>query len=372
MRIDADKPTPKYLQLKDILRHYFKNEHYETGQKIPSENELIAQFEVSRNTVRQALGELETEGFIYKIRGSGSYFSGKVHAAREQSYLIGVLTPIISSYIYPRIIEGIDDVAHKKRYNIVLGNSKGFPEKEQICLDHLLEKHIDGLLIEPAGGVSNLEDSKTVRRIKELTIPVVFMDWVINEPNVSYVSLDDVEGGVRATNFLLDAGHRRIACVYPSDHIPGLQRYQGYRKALETSKVKYDPTLDKSGTILKWNEPDYIPVLVKELLELAAQRPTAIFFFNDAAALRGYVAIREAGLKIPDDISVIGFDDSEMASLADVPLTSVVHPKYQIGKLAAEILFEHLEHTEGMTSRQMIINPTIAVRNSVTTIPAQP
>ncbi|MBN2376899.1 MAG: GntR family transcriptional regulator [Sedimentisphaerales bacterium] len=365
MRIDADKPIPKYLQLKDILRHYFKNEHYELGQQIPTENDLMQQFQVSRNTVRQALGELENEGFIYKKRGSGSFFSGKTQEDVNQTYLIGVLTPIIASYIYPQIIEGIDDVAHKRRYNIVLGNSKGLPEKELLCLEHLLDKKIDGLLLEPAGGIQKIEDSKTFRMLKTLTIPVVFMDWVINQPDVSYISLDDVEGGMRATSYLIDAGHKRIACVYPNDHIPGLQRYQGYRKALEANRIKYESTLDKAGTILRWNDADYAPALTKELLDLGEARPTAIFFFNDAAALRSYATIREAGLKIPEDISLIGFDDSEMASLADVPLTSVVHPKYQIGKLAAETLFDHIESKENRVHRQIIINPTIAMRNSV-------
>ena len=370
MKIDLDSPTPKYLQVKEILSHYFKNEHYESGQRIPSENELIERFDVSRNTVRQALGELENEGFIYKIRGSGSYFSGKTQQVDNQTHLIGVLTPLISSYIYPKIIEGIDDVAHKKRYNIVLGNSKGMPEKELICLEHLLEKHVDGLLLEPAGGIHHIQESKTFRLVQELTIPVVFLDWEINEPQMSYVSIDDVEGGFRATSFLLEAGHRRIACVYPNDHVPGLQRYQGYQEALEMQNIKPEPKLEKAGTILKWNDPEYIPTLMQDLLDLGADRPTAIFFFNDFAALRGYAAIRDAGLKIPDDISVIGFDDSEMGAFSEIPLTSVIHPKYQIGKLAAEILFEHLDQKDKRIPRQMIINPTIAIRQSVKIIRA--
>ena len=365
MRIDADKPVPKYLQLKEIIKQYFKNKHYEAGQKILSETELIAQFHVSRNTVRQTLAELENEGFIYKKHGSGSFFSGKTQEDRQHSYLIGVITPI-SSYIYPQIIQGIDDVAHRKRYNIVLGNSRETGgEKELTCLERILEKNVEGLLVEPAGGSQNLQESKTFRILKELTIPVVFMDWAIDDPEVSYVSLDDVEGGFKATSYLAEAGHRRIACVYPNDHTPGLQRYKGYRKALEAYKLEYDSRLAKPGIILKWNETEYICRLVKELIDLGGNRPSAVFFFNDNAALRGCVAIREAGLKIPEDLSIIGFDDSTLAALADVPLTSVIHPKYQIGRWAAEILFEDIEYQGRKTPKQMMINPTIAVRDSV-------
>ena len=104
-------------------------------------------------------------------------------------------------------------------------------------------------------------------------------------------------------------------------------------------------------------------MLVQELIDLGDHRPTAVFFLNDDAALQGYPAIRNAGLNIPDDISVIGFDDTDLAVRAEVPLTTMIHPKYQLGKWAAEILFEHIEHHG--PPWQMILNPAIAVRDSV-------
>lgn len=366
MRIDTNNPTPKYLQLKDIIKKYFENEHYKPGQKIPSENELITRFEVSRNTVRQALGELVNEGFIYKKHGSGSFFSGKIHDEQTPSFLIGVITPFISYYIYPLIIQGIDDIAHEKRYNIVLGSSRGEQNKEVVSLEQLLEKDIDGLLIEPAGGFKEIRDSKILPLLKELSIPFMVIDWVIDDPDISFVSINDIEGGFRATKYLIEAGHKRIACVYPNDHIPGIQRYRGYRKALEAYNIEFDSTLDKPGTIFKWNDAAYAYGLVKELITLGEKRPSAIFFFNDSVALHGYQAIRDAGLSIPDDISIVGFDDSEIGAVADVPLTSMGHPKYQIGRWAAEILFEDIQHKGSkLPTKQMIINPTMVVRDSV-------
>ena len=366
MKIDESNPTPKYLQLKDIIKQYFESEQYKPGQKIPSENELINQFNVSRNTVRQALSELVNEGFIYKKHGSGSFFSGKIKDETTQSFLIGVVTPFISYYIYPPIIQGIDDIAHKKQYNIVLGSSRGDQEKELICLEQLLQKDIDGLLIEPAGGFHDIQESKVLPLLKEISIPVMFINWVIDDPDVSFVSINDMEGGFTATKYLIEAGHQRIACIYPNDHVPGLQRHLGYRKALEKFNLPYDPQLDKAGTIFRWNDAEYIGRLVKELLMLGEKRPTAMFFFNDSAALQGYQAIRESGLKIPYDMSVVGFDDSELAAISDVPLTSVNHPKYQIGRWAAEILFEDILHRGSrLPAKQMIINPTLVERDSV-------
>jgi GntR family transcriptional regulator of arabinose operon len=369
MLIDAAKPVPKYLQLKEITKQYLKNEEYKPDQKIPSENELVEQFQISRNTVRQALQELVREGFIYKKQGLGSFFSGKTQSdQQDRSYLIGVVTPLISSYIYPQIIHGVDDIARQKRYNIVLGSSNASPEKELACLQQLLEKHIDGLLFESTGGFQNFRDSHVFRILKELTIPVVFMDCVPDDPEVSYVSLDDVEGGFKATSYLIRAGHQRIACVYPQDHLAGMQRYTGYRKALATYQIVYESAFDKPTSALEWNVADPGYHLTRELLSLGHNRPSAIFFFNDAAALRAYNAIREAGLKVPDDISIMGFDDFEFAALADIPLTTVAHPKYNIGKWAAEILLTQIENPHRNLPTQLLFNPPIVVRDSVKTL----
>jgi GntR family transcriptional regulator of arabinose operon len=366
MRIDADKPVPKYLQLKDIIKQYLKNEEYKPDQKIPSEHEFAAQFHISRNTVRQALQELVSEGFIYKKQGMGSFFSGKTQNDQpDRSHLIGVITPLIASYIYPQIIQGVDDIARQKRYNMVLGSSNASPEKELACLQQMLEKHIDGLLFESTGGFDNFRDSSIFRILQQLTIPVVFMDWAPDDLDISYVSLDDVEGGFKATSFLAQAGHTRIACVYPRDHLAGRQRYEGYRKALDAYQIEYKSQLDKPTTALEWNRADPGYYLTKELLALGPNRPSAIFFFNDDAALRSYSAIRDADLKIPDDISIMGFDDFEFAAIAEVPLTTVVHPKYGIGKWAAEILLTQIENPLRNLPTQLRIHPSIVVRDSV-------
>lgn len=363
MKIDAGDPTPKYLQVKNILREYLRK-HYKVGQKIPTEIELIQQFQVSRNTVRQAISELEDEGILSKEQGRGTFFLGTAPDGQRVDALIGVVTPA-PSYIYPQIIHGIQEVAYKKRYNIVLGTPARHTENELECLEHLLEKNIDGLIFESSGGFTEIQESKSLRRLKELSIPVVLMAWALDGLDLSYVSLDDVEVGFRATRYLIEAGHTRIACVYPGDLFPGIQRYQGYRKALETYGVEHDDRLDKPERAWGWMRTENIAKLTTELLELETARPSAIFYFNDDAALRGYVSIREAGLKIPDDISVIGVDDFEFSALADVPLTTVVHPQKQVGRWAADILFDEIEHYGQRIPRQIIIKPTIAIRNSV-------
>jgi GntR family transcriptional regulator, arabinose operon transcriptional repressor len=368
MQIDADKPTPKYLQVRDILIQHLTEQHYQPDQQIPTENELIAQFNVSRITIRQALAELANEGFIYKKHGSGSFFSGKTEHTQQLHHLIGVLTPRITYYIYPYIIEGIDDVVRPRGYNIVLGNAAADPAKEVACLRQLLEKPIDGLLFEPTGGYEyeDVGEAEIFQLVKELSVPVVLMDWAIDDLGVSYVSPDDFAGGLQATSHLAESGHQRIAYIYPNDKSPSQRRYAGHKQALETHGIEHDPRLDKPTPGVQWDEPGRIETLVQELLDLGDQRPTAMCFFNDDAALRAYPILRKAGLTIPDDMSIMGYDDAEFGARVEVPLTTVMHPKYQIGKWAAEILFDEIAHDGQQSPHQMIIKPRLVVRDSVT------
>jgi GntR family transcriptional regulator, arabinose operon transcriptional repressor len=367
MEIDSGKSEPKYLQLKHIMTSYLEQEHYQADQKIPTEIELAERFQVSRGTVRQALGKLVNEGVIYKKHGLGTFFSGKrANEARAQSGLIGVLTPVMFNYIYPQVVHGIHDILYQNGYNLVIADLGGGSHDEHRHLERILTRGIDGLIFEPCGGTQHFQDTKAFALLKSLTIPVVVMGWTFENSEVSCVSLDDMEGGFRATSYLIENGHCRIGCIYLSDHEPAMLRYQGYRKAIETHNIPFDHHLEKPLLVSsKRPQTDSAYFLTKDLLALGDERPTAIFFYNDHAAIQGCAAIRDAGLRIPDDISVIGYDDSDAAAIADVPLTSVVHPKYKIGKWAAEMLLEQLEAEDRHTPRQMILHPSIAVRDSV-------
>jgi GntR family transcriptional regulator of arabinose operon len=365
MKIDADNPVPKYVQLKGILKEYL-GKQYQVGQKIPTEIELMNQFQVSRNTVRQAITELEHEGLLSKEQGRGTFFLGLYPEKQRYDALIGVLTPMSTS-IYANVIQGIQKIAYQEHYNIVLGSSDLGPNKELNNLEMLTQKNIDGLIFEPAGGFTRWQDSKSLQFLETLTIPVVLMGWAIDDLEFSYISLDDIEVGFRATRYLINAGHTRIACVQPNDVIPGILRYEGYRKAMTAYGIEYDSPLNRSWSVIRWGGAEQaFPTLIQDYLALEPDaRPTAFFFFNDQWTLHGCRAFREAGIKIPDDVSVIGVDNLEFAALADIPLTTVVHPQERLGEWAAEILLDEIKHKGKRTPRQIIVKPAIAIRDSV-------
>jgi len=367
MGTETEKSQPKYLQLKEALLRYLADEHYQADQKLPTEHALIGQFHVSRGTIRQALAELENEGVVYKIQGSGTFFSGNMGSDREQSHLLGVVTPMISHYIYPRIIQGITDAAQQSRYNVVLGSSHTSLGDEMGCIEQILSKGVDGLIFEPAPDFRYDSEGQLFSFLKTLSIPVVFMGAAIHDAELSCVSLNDVEGGFRATKHLIAAGHRRIACIYPTSILAGIQRYQGYRKALDASGIAYDSRFDKVlPSISAEGTSQKLPLLINELLELGKSRPTAVVFFDDLVAVHGCTMLHEAGLRIPEDISVISFDDSELASR--LALTSIAHPQYYLGKWAAELLLDKIAHPEQRFRRHLLITPTLTVRHSVKTL----
>ena len=365
------KSLPKYLQLKETLLRYLNDERYEADQKLPTEHALIEQFHVSRGTIRQALAELENEGVLYRIQGSGTFFSGKTPDALVSTDLLGVITPFINDYIFPEIIHGITDIAQQKGFNVVLGVSQANPGKELGCIEQLLAKGIEGLIFDPAFDFKFTPDAALFGFLKTLTIPVVFMGVVIDDHEVSYVSLDDVGAGFTATSYLVKAGHRRIACIYPTSPLSGIHRYQGYRKALKAHGIVYDSRLDKAieeDRRIKNNVPTQISLLLQELFDLGDERPTAMMFYNDGMAVHGYGCIEAAGFRIPDDISLISFDDSERALQPVVKLTSIIHPKYYLGKWAGEIVLDQIANPIPHFPRHLLIAPTIAERDSVRTI----
>ncbi len=365
MIIKKKNSSPKYFQLKNQLKDYFNKEKFKSGQVIPTEEEIKDAYQVGRNTVRRALEELVIDGIIIKKHGSGSYYSGTVKSEPNFSALIGVIVPKLTFYIYPQIIQGINQVVNKKGFNIVFGSSEVNLDLELKSLKQLFDKNIEGLLIEPSGGSENFENSSNFKSIKNLDIPVVFMDWSIEDKDVSFVCPNDFIGGYRVTQYLINAGHQRIAYIGPYDKGAGIKRMNGYYKALKKAGIQKNEVLVKLTSITNWNDKNNIPQMVTELLNMGNDCPTAIFFFNDDGAIKGLRTIRQLGLTVPDDISIVGYDNSELATLTDVSLTSAIHPKEKLGILAAELLFEKLEDPKNAIASQILINPGLAERESV-------
>ncbi|MGE5549335.1 MAG: GntR family transcriptional regulator [Bacteroidota bacterium] len=362
---DSGDKIPKYTRVKQALMAGIRNGQYPVGGVMPSESELMQQFGVSRFTVRQALSELVNDGWLRREQGRGTFICpAPVKKAAEQR-TIALLSPAITTYIFPEIVRGIDEVAQAAGYQLVLAHSNHHFRQEGRALQRLKENGVRGVIVEPTMSALPNPNLGQFQAMIDDGIPMVFMDTEVPTLQAPAIVLRDEEGGYKATKYLTDLGHRRIAMVYKEVHLPAVNRFRGYQLALADAGCVLDPLL-----VRPFREPEpYTPVgylQTKELLALGPRRPTAIFYYNDETAVDGYRAIWEAGLTVPDDISVVGFDDSVLAQLQPIRLTSLTHPKQEAGRLAAHLLLGQIDGTVSNSHERKVYSfqPELVIRNS--------
>lgn len=308
------------------------------GDKLPTEYEIASFFNVSRHTVRQALTYLAQEGWIYKERGKGSFYSNK--RSNETRKNVAVLTTYISDYIFPKIISGIEEELRRKGYNLLLFSSNNDIENERKCFETIINQDIAGLIVEPAQSMLNNLHHDSIKQLEMNNIKYIAINANCDEANSAYIVVNDEQGGYKLTNYLLELGHRNIAALFKSDDLQGEKRKRGYVKALEEYDLSFNQNM--VGEYITDNEEMYIDHFTKKLLNLG-ERPTAIVCYNDKVALRVIDICRKENIKIPKDLSIVSFDDSTLAVSSDVKLTTIKHPKEDMGIRAAKCIIDMIE-----------------------------
>lgn len=354
--IDPNNSSPKYHQLKEFLKKQILNGDLLPGEKLTSENALTRQFKLSRHTVRQALGELENEGFIYREKGRGTFCSSSGKSAVQS---IAVLTTYISDYIFPSIIRGIEEVLSNNGYNLILANTNNDKTKEAQCLENFLNQEIGALIIEPAKSALENSNLDYYKELEAQGIPYLMLHAYYPDLDPAYIIMDDTQGACLATNHLLQLGHRRVAGLFKNDDQQGVGRQTGFLFALKEYGIPENP--DWLGNFTTEQLRSFPYQFISNLLQ-KENRPTAIVCYNDQVALEVLEAIRNEGLKIPDDISVISFDDSSLATATEIKLTTIRHPKAEMGRRIGDNIIQMLT---GRIEKPRIIYPSeLIVRSS--------
>ncbi|NCC77241.1 MAG: GntR family transcriptional regulator [Clostridia bacterium] len=328
------------------------------GEKLPSEHSLMEQFNVSRNTIRQAFAELTSLGLIYKEQGRGT-FSKYIPKNRNEKRIVAVMTTYISDYIFPDIIFGIEEVLSAEGYSMLLSNTNNNKEKETQLLKNIIAHDVCGLIIEPTRSALFNINQPLFDELREKGIKIVFVNSTYPDVPGASVLLDDERGGFIATEYLLQLGHKRIAGIFKKDDIQGIKRREGFLSALRHYEVAADPALVVEYETTNQTLQPYL--LAKSLLR-QPNRPTAIFCYNDQIASMVITAARDCDLQVPRDLSVVGFDDSHKAIASEVKLTSVVHPKIEMGRRAAAFMIDMLDSDSD--TPQILYRPELVVRDS--------
>lgn len=250
------------------------------------------------------------------------------------SKLIGLLLPDIQNPFYTEVIQGVESTAYSNNYSVIICNFSQDEKKEREYLDILKSENIDGLIVAPV----NDHDHKVTELVKS-GMPIVCVDRSLSTVDVDQVVVDNFNGALEAVSYLLNSGHTKIA------HIGGIfnisttqQRYNGYIQAFVKKGLKADDSLVRFGD----SKYESGCKIAGEMLD-GKNPPTALFTGNNLITLGALEAIHERGLRIPEDISIIGFDDMYWAKSLNPPLSSVRQPGQEIGKRATELLFQRIE-----------------------------
>lgn len=354
----------KYYELMENLHQKIISGEIRPGEKLPSENELSAEYGVSRQTVRKALQILQNDGYIYAEHGRGTFCSEMMRHTRS-SRNIAVVTTYLSDYIFPRIVQGIDRVFTENGYSILLKNTRNSRSLEAKCLEELLQKDIDGLIIEPSKSQIFCRHVNLYEMLDEYKIPYVFIQGVHAQmKDRPQILLDDCRGGYLVTKHLTSLGHRRIVGIFKSDDTQGQQRHKGYVQALQEAGIAYDPDL-----VVWFYTEDRKTHPYEKIRQMAEEREShpfdAVVAYNDQVAIEVIRALGDMGLNVPEDVSVTGYDDSYLAATCKVPLTTVSHPQERLGEMAAELLLKIIREgslKEGES--HVLIEPELIVRES--------
>lgn len=274
----------------------------------------------------------------------------------RETKTIGLLVTATNNPFFAEVMAGVEQYCQQHQYNLIIATTGGDAKRLQQNLQTLMHKQVDGLLL-------MCGDSRFQADIElAISLPLVVMDWWFTELNADKILENSALGGYLATKALTDAGHRKIGIITGNLKKSVAQnRLQGYKNALSEAKIALNPHwiveshFDFEGGVLG----------IQSLLTQSS-RPTAVFCCSDTIAVGAYQAIQQQGLRIPQDLSIMGYDDIELARYLSPPLSTICQPKAELGKLAVEALLQRIKNPNE-NYRTLVLEPTCILRGSIST-----
>jgi len=308
--------------------------------------------EVSVNTASRAINNkpdinLETKKRVLQIAKELGYIRNAAAVAlrTKKTGTIGVVIADNRNPFYAEVLNGMEEAAREKNYHIILANTQRDYRKEEDAINLLLAKRVDGLLITP---VQDKDDD--VKNLIDANIPFVVVGRDFKNIEVDAIYNDEVKGGFLATEYLIKKGHKRIALIdgflYKS---PAKGRLEGYKKALRKYRIPLDESLISVGDINIEDGYERTKQMLEKNLDF-----TAIFAYNDMMAFGAMQAIKEKGLRIPEDIGLVGYDDIPFSSLISPALTTIRLKKQELGAESVKLLLSRINGNRKKTKKVML------------------
>lgn len=361
MGIDFTSPTPLFRQIADDIKSKISVGQLSVGDQLPSQSELAKEYGTSLTPVKKALFELIKDGFVYGRVGKGTFVASEERSVdRQKLRAIGLVLTDLTNPFFSLIVRSIQEQASEKGYSIMLSDTGSREELEESQIAHFREIGVSGLII--ASMSSPHRATPVLRTLQQEKFPFIMVSY-IEDDDISYVGSDHRYGAFLATEHLIKLGRERIGYLSGEEgNVLAELRKEGFLQALEQYQLSVDESLifnlPQRG---EWNRYQ-CGYEVGQNVSSQPDRPDAIFAYNDIAALGFQQAILANGLKVPEDIALVGFDDIERDLYAPVPLTTVHQPTRRIGQTAVDRLID-LINENGSVFR-IFLKPRLVQRES--------
>ncbi len=279
---------------------------------------------------------------------------------RRRSNTIGVIIPRLNSYFMSTVIAGMEKVANQGGYNLIISQSQESFKKEIVSVNTMYDSRVDGLMVSLAYDTADTDHFEVLLKKK---IPIIFFDRVIDHPNCTSIVIDNRQAGFDATHHLLNQGCQRIV------HIAGnlsrnvyADRLEGYKLALAKHQIPFRPELVISNSLL--SEQSGVDAALQ--IMSMEQRPDGIFVSNDTAAVACMRQLKSAGIKVPQDIAVVGFNNDPISKVIDPNLTTINYPGHEMGEVAAATLVNKLDQPGSPSVNTIVLRHELIIRESST------
>ena len=355
------------------LRKEILSGRYTVGERLSNERLLADKFDVNRGTIRKALKTLEQERLITRRHGHGTFVTNPVHSRTEASgtALMGALVYGSSGipteeYFFGSILERASVLAASRGYILTTG-SNSTEDSETCHIEALIKNKVKGVIFAPRVEFSKKSYDRLIRE----KIPVVLLDTRLSGREEDFVGIDDFMGTEMATRHLIELGHTRIGYVghdQPEIVRGQWERRMGFSATCMQSKVEVRDTwmVEIKVPFLQANLGTHVEMVFSKLRKVLMQqpRPTAIVTHNDLWAIRVVQVARELQIKVPEELSVVGFDHSSMGQRYDVPLTTIDPKPQEVGEAVVDLLMDKIERSGTRAKRSIFINPQLIIRAS--------
>ena len=371
-KLNPNSPLPLYLQLEKEIKKRILEGNLKKLQRLPTERELAKACKVERRTISKAFNRLVEENLLCRVQGKGTFVIGpdlkeakalidtvKGRKKKQKTDKLGLLFPcgfvyMPDDFYYTEVLMGArEEIVSANRDLLTMGPC--WRDHTSSYNKLIQNQDIDGILI-----MAPLNSKKTLIELSKVGVPCMLISMT-TDSNISYVDADNVEGAFEAIQYLIRLNHSRIAIITLKDKwgTNSRDRFKGYKMALEKNGLNFNEKM-VVYTKNKYEEDGY--VAASKIVEMKPV-PTAVFVLGYWLTIGAINAIKVKGLRIPEDISVIGFDDPSTGLTVEPPLTTVRQPFYDMGRIAARNLIE-IVGKRNPQPKKIVLKTELVIRNS--------